>query len=71
VTLSVGLAFAAQSSVADAETLIRSADRALYRAKRAGRNRVKAVDCGPSLRQQYGPVPKAAEIAARNCAASD
>ncbi len=41
VTLSLGVAVGAPADGADAESLLRAADEALYRAKNAGRNRVE------------------------------
>ena len=40
VTVSVGVASYPSQAVDSAESLVREADRALYRAKEAGRNRV-------------------------------
>lgn len=43
VTISQGVAFSESANGMTAETLIRAADEALYRAKRAGRNRVEST----------------------------
>ena len=46
VTLSLGVS-TCREAMQNEEELIRSADRALYQAKRRGRNRVEAADSGP------------------------
>jgi diguanylate cyclase (GGDEF)-like protein len=43
ITVSCGVAVVVPSREADADVLLRAADRALYEAKRAGRNRVAAA----------------------------
>src|SRR5471032_654312 len=45
VTASLGVGSFDHTEISDAESLLRQADAALYRAKHAGRNR---VDCGPT-----------------------
>jgi len=47
ISMSLGLAFYPGDGVASVEDLLRAADEALYRAKRAGRNRVCAVSAVP------------------------
>ena len=44
VTASLGITFLAGANESDSETLIREADRAMYRAKSLGRNRVESHD---------------------------
>ncbi len=41
VTLSMGVTFGGQKQEEEVEAILRAADSALYRAKRAGRNRVE------------------------------
>jgi diguanylate cyclase (GGDEF)-like protein len=61
VTISVGAAVATPSAAIDPDLLLQAADRALYAAKRAGRNQLRqAEDIGTSAVQ-----PRAAE---RSCA---
>ena len=49
VTLSIGMAVAAPGDLKDPEGLLLQADRALYRAKQEGRNRVAMADLSPGL----------------------
>jgi len=44
ITISVGVATSSPGETIEADALLKSADEALYRAKRAGRNRVEATD---------------------------
>jgi diguanylate cyclase (GGDEF)-like protein len=44
VTISLGVATAVPGESSSPETLVAAADEALYRAKRAGRNRVETAD---------------------------
>lgn len=49
VTISIGVATGDAASVSDLAFLLRASDEALYRAKRAGRNRIEAVDLRTSI----------------------
>jgi predicted signal transduction protein with EAL and GGDEF domain len=57
VTASFGIAGYPESTATDGEDLVRLADRALYRAKKTGKNRVELFwsdDSGPSPRAASG-----------------
>jgi two-component system cell cycle response regulator len=58
VTISIGVAAKAEDSLADADSLIHSADEALYQAKRSGRNCVSLAGPG-TARAIAGPLPVA------------
>lgn len=49
VTISIGVAIGDAASVPDLAFLLRASDEALYRAKRAGRNHIEAVDLTASM----------------------
>jgi two-component system chemotaxis family response regulator WspR len=50
VTISLGVATAASGLATSPEALIAAADEALYRAKRAGKNRVESAEFDPPAR---------------------
>ena len=50
VTLSFGVAAVHPDSTLDTDSIIRNADKALYRAKNGGRNRVEVCEEGPRRR---------------------
>jgi predicted signal transduction protein with EAL and GGDEF domain len=55
VTVSIGVyAVGGPDHLADPDELVRRADEALYRAKRAGRNRVETA-CGPAGEERDPP----------------
>ncbi len=58
LTVSVGVAFLS-SDDERADDLIQRADRALYRAKRAGRDQVAVDECEPDVRRRIGPAGQA------------
>jgi diguanylate cyclase (GGDEF)-like protein len=50
VTLSFGVAVSSKARLKDANSLVKAADKALYRAKENGRNRVEVAPCDGSIR---------------------
>jgi diguanylate cyclase (GGDEF)-like protein len=53
LTLSLGVASYAKGALGDAQAIVAAADRALYRAKESGRNRVCAVDASGTLMASF------------------